>query len=67
MAHSKVRTFALGLGFIVAGSVSPDLDHITNGTRAWGHLAVIPYAILFSLAITYICGLCRTWILRSRK
>ena len=65
MAHSKKFNFALGVLVISVAAVAPDSDHILPPyTRSWGHLAVIPYAILFSLAITHTCGLFRTWVLR---
>ena len=68
MAHSKKFNFALGVLVIGAGATLGDLDHILPPyTRAWGHMAVIPGAILFSLALTHICGLFRTRILRREN
>ncbi|KKM95083.1 hypothetical protein LCGC14_1191840 [marine sediment metagenome] len=64
MVHSKKRTIALGVLVIGAGATLGDLDHIPNGTRSWGHLAIIPSAILLGLALAYICGLFRARILR---
>ncbi len=63
--------FARNLGMVMVvialGSVLPDVDHITSGGRAWGHMAVIPGAILLVLAVTYLCRLFKSWVLGRAK
>ena len=66
MAHSKKFNFALGVLVIGAGATLGDADHILPPyTRAWGHLAIIPGAILFSLAITYCGRRLGAWLLNK--
>ncbi len=61
---NKVRAFALGVLVIGAGATLGDLDHITHQARSWGHLPIIPGAILLGLAVTYLGRLFRARILR---
>ena len=64
---NKMRGFALILGIIILGSVSPDFDHILPPyDRSWGHDWRLPTFILSGVVIAYLGRRFRDWILDSR-